>query len=316
MNKAWLFSAFFVLFCFLSKAQDQLFKKDNSKLMVEVLEIGPEEIKYKLAENPGGPVYVVKRSDVAMIIYKNGTHELINTNSANSSSKNDDYYRVEDRSYPPMMAPRPAYQMSKEDSLKYYGFSQNFSINFATLMNMEVAGMYQKDFFASHVGIVVPLAVGIGPPSVTQQVYFGSSSQAWYGGNYNRYELKQKLFEVGIGLNYYPNLRSAVNYYVGPVIRYMQYAGQQSYSQYNSGIGGTTYLTQNSTLTRYTFTITNGFIFRTKSRILFNIFGSLGFKNDQLSDMIVDPKTNTKQNPLRNPVGVSFWGGFNLGFSF
>ena len=58
-------------------SQDQLFKKDNTKLEVKILEINPTEIKYKLFNYVDGPIITVLKSEVALIIYKNGMHEVI-----------------------------------------------------------------------------------------------------------------------------------------------------------------------------------------------------------------------------------------------
>ncbi len=60
-------------------AQDQLFKKDNSKTDVKILEVTPNEIKYKLFTYQDGPTITVLKSEVALIIYQNGTHETFNT---------------------------------------------------------------------------------------------------------------------------------------------------------------------------------------------------------------------------------------------
>lgn len=314
MNKHLIIFGLFCLLGFYTRAQDQLFKKDNSKILVNVLEVGPDAIKYKSADNPNGPVYVVSKSDVVMIIYKNGDHETF------SSNRPKEAY-IYDQPMEGTSPGRTTSRMTSEDSSKYYRYNKNFSINFCNLMNMEIGAMFQVDLFKNHIGLVVPLATGIGKPSVTQSVYFGNANNQGYYGYNSQYQLQQKLFEVGLGLNYYPNLKYSVNYYVGPVVKYMQYSGEQTYTNYsNTWVGGQqlppTRLTMKSILHRYTFSITNGFIFRTKSRILFNIFGSLGFKNDQLSDVIIDPASGTTTNPIRNPVNIYFWGGFNLGFAF
>src|SRR5687768_14450632 len=60
------------------RAQDQLYKSDNSKVLVKILEVGPEEIKYKLHSNLTGPTYVENRKNVNLIIYENGKHEVLN----------------------------------------------------------------------------------------------------------------------------------------------------------------------------------------------------------------------------------------------
>ena len=80
----------------LGYAQDQLFKKDNSKVDVKILEINPTEIKYKLFTYQDGPTITISKKEVALIIYQNGVHEVINAapetpfvvyNSYSSSSR-------------------------------------------------------------------------------------------------------------------------------------------------------------------------------------------------------------------------------------
>lgn len=56
-------------------AQDIIYRTDGTRVETKVQEIGPEEIRYKMYNNPDGPVYVIKRKDVQLIAYQNGTHE-------------------------------------------------------------------------------------------------------------------------------------------------------------------------------------------------------------------------------------------------
>jgi|GEM_PF-5484206 len=283
-------------------AQDQLFKKDNTKLLVKITEVSPEEIKYKLFSNLSGPVYVINKSEVSLIIFENGQHEVISTGPAEPGPAQE-----KQRSEPHYKTP---YGMSKADSLKYYRYSESISLNFFSMLNMEVGLVYQKDFIKSNFNIIVPLAIGLQNPSVTESIYFNNGNGA--------VQLDRKLFEVGFGFNYYPSLKFPVNYYVGPVVRFMQYEAQQIYSYrdpsqypyYNKTI------VKNGTLSRYCVSITNGFMFRTRSRLMINLFGSLGFKNDVLSTTIIDPVTNIEVKPIQDPIGLYFWAGFNLGFCF
>lgn len=60
-------------------AQDVIFFKDGSKENVKVSEVGKSDIKYKKADNPEGPQYVISKRDVLMITYENGSHDVINT---------------------------------------------------------------------------------------------------------------------------------------------------------------------------------------------------------------------------------------------
>jgi hypothetical protein len=61
-------------------SQDVIVKMDGNKILAKVLEIGYDEIKYKLFINQDGPLHVIRKSNVYEIIYQNGTSEIINEN--------------------------------------------------------------------------------------------------------------------------------------------------------------------------------------------------------------------------------------------
>ncbi|MDF2449681.1 MAG: hypothetical protein K0R26_2185 [Bacteroidota bacterium] len=62
-------------------AQDTIFFKTNNKLVVIVKEVSPSEIHYKKPELIDGPMYVISKSDVDKIIYKNGVTDVFKTAS-------------------------------------------------------------------------------------------------------------------------------------------------------------------------------------------------------------------------------------------
>jgi len=59
-----------------SEAQDVIAHKDGNVTLGKVVEIGPETIKYRKADNPDGPVYILKRSDLLSVRFENGTQEI------------------------------------------------------------------------------------------------------------------------------------------------------------------------------------------------------------------------------------------------
>ena len=65
---------------------DILVLKNGDEVKGKVLEISPIEIKYKKCNMPDGPLYVVKKSDVFMIKYANGTKEVIKSEAAESNN--------------------------------------------------------------------------------------------------------------------------------------------------------------------------------------------------------------------------------------
>jgi len=56
-------------------AQDKIYKKNGSAINAKVIEIGIDDIKYKLADSPDGPVYVVDKSSLQKIVYADGRVE-------------------------------------------------------------------------------------------------------------------------------------------------------------------------------------------------------------------------------------------------
>lgn len=54
-------------------AQDVIVQKDGSSMLGKVVEITDSEVKYRKADNPGGPVYSMKIADIMRINYENGT---------------------------------------------------------------------------------------------------------------------------------------------------------------------------------------------------------------------------------------------------
>jgi len=61
-------------------AQDKIYKLKGTVIKAKVIEIGTDEIKYKLFDNPDGPIYVVDKSTLNRIEFANGTVEKYKLN--------------------------------------------------------------------------------------------------------------------------------------------------------------------------------------------------------------------------------------------
>jgi hypothetical protein len=74
---------------------DELVFRDGTEVKGKVIEITPTEIKYKKCDMLDGPNYVVRKSDIFMIKYANGTREVMFDESKNDIPKkkntNDEY---------------------------------------------------------------------------------------------------------------------------------------------------------------------------------------------------------------------------------
>jgi hypothetical protein len=56
-------------------AQDKIYKKYGPVINAKVLEVGVDEIKYKLSDSPDEPIYVVDKSSIKMIQFADGRIE-------------------------------------------------------------------------------------------------------------------------------------------------------------------------------------------------------------------------------------------------
>lgn len=73
-----LFFAIALLFsCTVVKAQDTLFLKSGVKVASQITEITPSLIRYKKADNPDGPTFVINAWDATLIKYRNGSIDTI-----------------------------------------------------------------------------------------------------------------------------------------------------------------------------------------------------------------------------------------------
>ena len=66
-------------------SQDTLYTTEGKMIAGKVLEVTPDEIKYKQASNLDGPTYVINKSDVVLIEYKNGVKDIF-PKTANTTS--------------------------------------------------------------------------------------------------------------------------------------------------------------------------------------------------------------------------------------
>ncbi len=66
------------LCCSLAKAQDTILKTDQTEVSVKVTEITTDEVKFKYFNRLDGPTNSLQKSEVFVIIYKDGTREKFN----------------------------------------------------------------------------------------------------------------------------------------------------------------------------------------------------------------------------------------------
>lgn len=82
-----------VLSFFTVKSQDVITLKNGDEIKAKITDVGTDEIKYKKSDS--SPSYTIKKSDVFMIRYQDGTKETFKeekTSDENTSKSSDDMY--------------------------------------------------------------------------------------------------------------------------------------------------------------------------------------------------------------------------------
>lgn len=64
-----------------SFAQDLITKKNGEDIKAKVLEVTPNEVKYRFYDEPNGVTYTARKSELLMVRYESGRNEVFNTNS-------------------------------------------------------------------------------------------------------------------------------------------------------------------------------------------------------------------------------------------
>lgn len=72
-----------------SSAQDKIITRDAQTIEGKVVEVNPYDIKYRRADNPDGPMFVLEKSEIATIIYGNGSVEVFNEDEPEQPAEQD-----------------------------------------------------------------------------------------------------------------------------------------------------------------------------------------------------------------------------------
>lgn len=80
---------FFFSSAYTVSAQDKIITKDAQTINGTVVEVNPYDIKYKRTDNPEGPTFVLKKSEIATIIYGNGSIEVFNEDEPEQPEEQD-----------------------------------------------------------------------------------------------------------------------------------------------------------------------------------------------------------------------------------
>ncbi len=72
---------------FISFAQDVIFTKNGKQINSIIIEVTPNQIKYKKFEDKEGPVYIIQKNEVSKIDYQNGTTDVLSNQEKHQQEK-------------------------------------------------------------------------------------------------------------------------------------------------------------------------------------------------------------------------------------
>ena len=282
-------------------SQDQLFKKDNTKLEVKILEINPTEIKYKLFNYDDGPIITVLKSDVALIIYKNGMHEVITALSETPVVKDQEPKKNVKLEKWELQRKREADRLAEQDAADSLAKASAFDalktkntigVNMLEPMNGCVGVTFLREFANHYLNAYVPINIGITTPFANQQ-----TASTFFQNRYDylsNYKFTRKTIEVGLGINFQTNSTKQTTYFVGPLVEVAQYTGTFDSYYYNNYTGQSSQINHGFVMNRWSYMINNGVIFRPTKNFTIMLNGAIGFRKD--SYVTNDPASFTTNN--------------------
>lgn len=92
------------------QAQDLITLRDGTDIEAKVLQVSPDEIKYKRTDNPDGPDFILPTADVLLIRYANGANQVFDQPAATRAPSPYDIYGSVDYGTTDLVAPGMRYR--------------------------------------------------------------------------------------------------------------------------------------------------------------------------------------------------------------
>ena len=300
-------------------AQDELYKKDNTKLEVKILEISPTEIKYKLFTYLDGPTITILKSDVALIIYKNGVHEVISTKPTEIYVKEVVTNAPVDNSWKEreneIEAKRKADKEKAKAELDVLLSTKNsISLNLMEPLNGCIGVTYMRELLNNYLNVYVPVNIGFTTPFMNQNV-----SDAFFKAQYansTNFKYSYKTIEIGLGVNFQTTGKKAITHFVGPLVDFAQLKGTYDEIYYNSsGYGNGTFTNRDFIVSRWGFLINNGFNYKITKNFGMCLNAAIGYRTSTY--LINDPALYEKYPSTKAQFPLNaFKLGMSLGYRF
>lgn len=317
--------SFFIIVQGYILAQDQVFKKDNTKIEAKVLEITPTEIKYKLFNYQDGPLFIVNKSDVVLIIYQNGTHEVFNAPSAIptntvSVSSVDNSSAVTYQNFGDQKRKDKEEEKRKKDELMQKKMDDLLTgknlilFNGFELLNGGIGLGYMRELTKSHISIYIPLAFGFAKPIFSD----ASFSNTLYDDKATNYQIKHKAIEAGISVQFHTNRnKRPVSHFIGPMVNFIQFNGtiDDNITYYNSGNEPVKIVERGFVLNTMSIMVNNGLLVRINQH--FNLMANIALGVRSMQYVANSPYKYTANSSYFYSLGGinnKSFNAFKLGF--
>jgi hypothetical protein len=259
-----------------SKAQDIITKTDSTKIRAEVLEITPTQLKYKLFDYPGGPLITENKSQIAYVTFKNGLTERFPKAAPVVPRYDPNAYNLDHTS---VAVYAPEARIKKRDAL--YAHKNYIGFNYIAFLNTALGFHYMRDVKKAHLILNVPVAFGVGSPSITNGLY---------GRNYldgtgtTRYQ--RMNYQLGVSALFAPAMNTSVNFLMGPSFNFTEYRMNVAsiWNVHTSSQSQKVEFKNNFKLYRAHYGINVGFLARYTEHFNMSILLTLGFKQDSYSE--------------------------------
>lgn len=81
------FTILFAMFCATIMAQDVIITKESLRIDAKIEEVSAEQIKYRKANNPNGPLFIMPTNEIQAVMYENGDVQIFETSENKSKNK-------------------------------------------------------------------------------------------------------------------------------------------------------------------------------------------------------------------------------------
>ncbi len=270
--------------------QDILYTAKGTKIEVKVLEINLTHIKYKNYSYLTGPTYVVSKSDIVLIKYQNNTTEIITDNPERvfpvSTTKKNETDTLKSKPLP-----------SNKKSI-YYVNTNYLSINALALSNGDITLFYDKELLDGKLGLS----------------FMGGYNFNTHMGGLNAlivssFHHTKKLYDAGLGINYFPQQHKRSQYFIGLQSKFMQFKYDAVNDTTNNQLH---YITKHGQ--QMALMLTNGWQYRVSTNFSFKFFVCIGGVNNSPS-LITYRNRNSKSSTNLNDYPKMYL-GYCFGYRF